>query len=1365
MPLPPIQLPRGQAWFIRRAQQRGYPFDPKGACFGIAHMGMQAILAEEVDTFDQRLRDIYDTPLAHSSSAIQRLQQIVKKKKGRITSIEKEKQINIGAFYEGTQLYCAPWLYPYLFEEPVKRGNQDAALSSPLTLSVKLKELGGISKINHFTGIYTVDELSAYFSGFAEAITNSAVPITQPISIVLHSNNHAVTVGYHPARKEWLFIDANQLPTQYMTDNNALAKKVLHAFVYSNHQVAAISTEIYAANHPDKNQTMKCLTAWQEQKFWKKIHDASSQEKCKLGNSKNESWLHRAILQKEVDINLIKTLLKAHADPNLAFNNIAPLSIAVTRNQTQLAQVFLENNGNPNLSQKGISLLVMAVVNNNIQMVEALLAAKADPNAALSSGTTPLMIAIVKGYDNIAKKLLITKLKTYIDRVVKESDVVNRSANYHLACELQKQLSHPGIRIKEIFGDKNIDKIRNEVQMTRNMYPDELNSILKEVNDCFKNASIETFKKRGLAFKKGFDLLVENSDLTPDSKERLTIAVDHVSKSYKATLDFNEASSHDSMKETLDDYLCKLAILFSKHAKIDIKKATKQIMLAECMAAWDQGREPIRTDSREGKDAIQQEEIPRRLLTKHQKEEFLGLMQGKKPKWFAAMEDWQQRYLLQHLKKAPIATLENIDDRLLTIPSSLRFIPGLANYSEHILKVTNTETGKILHESSRMRSSVVCAIDLSDNKLTAERQRITDDNIEQVLLNAINDIKEKLPKNLNAKVKEEILQRNAILEIPITIQTLLSPSVLQSFSVLLGSGGVSDAAMVENKNIAIDKFIKLFENPKSKASEEMFKHLGLSKEGLIDVAFEGEPVKIKPIIIATNHPVNKLRTMKGPFDIEESKRNQLFSDKLLTLATKPYIAKDSGLLVAAVSNYKALLSNQKVTHAHRHLFMSSLEEIITEQCSGVAYGSCKSGKDRKGMEVLHTDAVLTYFAKYKELPSYFDGEVKRKQFIDIFVHLFNSGHQQDMASQNAPGARGIKELKNILSKDIYAAIEKSLPKDGLKEANQIASLNKPKTKLITVKALVEKNIEFLNEQGLLPPEPINKAPFFQKPPIQVASIDNYHVSYKEVSPADYDQTLKNLLETKNKTKHHDQSVSVLTKEVPLDERNPGMIAIGEMGNGAIIVERTDHNQCARSELIKMPENLTLKNIWEQACNRLITENTVGSKLTVDQFNHLFESVSHTASAFGRNISKNDMTAVLHFGGVEHSHQIANKLFKYYNDRYQEVMYKKRKMGGDTFPSDELIGIAIKQVEGRIALDPNHPIVLKGSGHSLAYVEAVMLYCRAKGYAILNQSDYSIPDKLLSSARVERFLKLIEGQPNAFGYAHRQAPHVLNPSKH
>ncbi len=894
---------------------------------------------------------------------------------------------------------------------------------------------------------------------------------------------------------------------------------------------------------------------------------------------------------------------------------------------------------------------------------------------------------------------------------------------------------------------------------------DDLDRISNAIKKEKEKSPIEIFKKRGEAFKRGVDLLVEHSDLTPGVKEKLTIAVDHVSKSYNANLDFNEAPSHDSMKETLDDYLCKLAILFSKHGEIDIKRATKQIMLAECMAAWDQGRGPIITDSMEGKDAIQQEEIPRRLLTKHQKEEFLGLMQGKKPKWFSAMEDWQQRYILQHLKKPPTATLENIDDRLLTIPSSLRFIPGLANYSEHILKVTNTETGKILHESSRMRSSVVCAIDLSDNKLTAERQRITDDNIEQVLLNAINDIKEKLPKNLNAKVKEEILQRNAILEIPITIQTLLSPSVLQSFSVLLGSGGVSDAAMVENKNIAIDKFIKLFENPKSKASEEMFKHLGLSKEGLIDVAFEGEPVKIKPIIIATNHPVNKLRTMKGPFDIEESKRNQLFSDKLLTLATKPYIAKDSGLLVAAVSNYKALLSNQKVTHAHRHLFMSSLEEIITEQCSGVAYGSCKSGKDRKGMEVLHTDAVLTYFAKYKELPSYFDGEVKRKQFIDIFVHLFNSGHQQDMASQNAPGARGIKELKNILSKDIYAAIEKSLPKDGLKEANQIASLNKPKTKLITVKALVEKNIEFLNEQGLLPPEPINKAPFFQKPPIQVASIDNYHVSYKEVSPADYDQTLKNLLETKNKTKHHDQSVSVLTKEVPLDERNPGMIAIGEMGNGAIIVERTDHNQCARSELIKMPENLTLKNIWEQACNRLITENTVGSKLTVDQFNHLFESVSHTASAFGRNISKNDMTAVLHFGGVEHSHQIANKLFKYYNDRYQEVMYKKRKMGGDTFPSDELIGIAIKQVEGRIALDPNHPIVLKGSGHSLAYVEAVMLYCRAKGYAILNQSDYSIPDKLLSSARVERFLKLIEGQPNAFGYERRQVASMPNPLKH
>ena len=68
-----VSLPRGQAWFIERMQKLGYQADPWGVCFGVAHMGVQAILAEEVDIFDKRWASIYHVSLDDFSRIIEAL--------------------------------------------------------------------------------------------------------------------------------------------------------------------------------------------------------------------------------------------------------------------------------------------------------------------------------------------------------------------------------------------------------------------------------------------------------------------------------------------------------------------------------------------------------------------------------------------------------------------------------------------------------------------------------------------------------------------------------------------------------------------------------------------------------------------------------------------------------------------------------------------------------------------------------------------------------------------------------------------------------------------------------------------------------------------------------------------------------------------------------------------------------------------------------------------------------------------------------------------------------------------------------------------------------------------------------------------
>ena len=49
---------RGQDWLMLRMQSLGYKPNAEGVCFGVAHMAAIAILADDCDEFDERLRRI-----------------------------------------------------------------------------------------------------------------------------------------------------------------------------------------------------------------------------------------------------------------------------------------------------------------------------------------------------------------------------------------------------------------------------------------------------------------------------------------------------------------------------------------------------------------------------------------------------------------------------------------------------------------------------------------------------------------------------------------------------------------------------------------------------------------------------------------------------------------------------------------------------------------------------------------------------------------------------------------------------------------------------------------------------------------------------------------------------------------------------------------------------------------------------------------------------------------------------------------------------------------------------------------------------------------------------------------------------------
>jgi hypothetical protein len=131
--------------------------------------------------------------------------------------------------------------------------------------------------------------------------------------------------------------------------------------------------------------------------------------------------------------------------------------------------------------------------------------------------------------------------------------------------------------------------------------------------------------------------------------------------------------------------------------------------------------------------------------------------------------------------------------------------------------------------------------------------------------------------------------------------------------------------------------------------------------------------------------------------------------------------------IAATALQKAVERSSWVSD--RELYISALEELTTSLMGGISYGSCVSGKDRKGIESLYANAMQRYFDIYNEIPPMSwthssQEEAKRKIFVDIFTEMYVTRHQHENAGQNALGADGIKTPHLYLPNDILKAIEK-----------------------------------------------------------------------------------------------------------------------------------------------------------------------------------------------------------------------------------------------------------------------------------------------------------------------------------------------------
>lgn len=145
-------------------------------------------------------------------------------------------------------------------------------------------------------------------------------------------------------------------------------------------------------------------------------------------------------------------------------------------------------------------------------------------------------------------------------------------------------------------------------------------------------------------------------------------------------------------------------------------------------------------------------------------------------------------------------------------------------------------------------------------------------------------------------------------------------------------------------------------------------------------------------------------------------------NELLALGISIYFDENTIRLTHALSALLSIPSGQGVlTGDKRHKpQQKSTAEVLIVNC------------------LIAVDAAAIYYNQNKKFPLYHDNEFNRKAYLKIFQKLYESGHHQYVASENAPGAKGFIKSTSFFPGDLKLDASQVLLE------TQLARLNKPK---------------------------------------------------------------------------------------------------------------------------------------------------------------------------------------------------------------------------------------------------------------------------------------------------------------------------------
>lgn len=301
-----------QSWLIDKFKREGYEFYSAGYCYGVAHVGVQALLLEERDSDNnlveinnlqtrlERMHDTVSVSKNYSEIASQKrvlLLELAKDELNTFTSDEimqkglrdpKNKQLwlenqvklskneivdlEIPNFLDTVDLYQQAYKHKNIIRnQKINDNSLQSAHLLPILSSAKLDNQGGMFIADKFTGVYTKDDLTDLMQTIKELADTKNY--NSPIAIQMSANRHAITVGYDPRKREFLIIDANYKTIEkYKFANEVSASIRPHLYVKDENEKCLMKTNIFSTGMQASNLKQKIIDPLRASATWDKIH-------------------------------------------------------------------------------------------------------------------------------------------------------------------------------------------------------------------------------------------------------------------------------------------------------------------------------------------------------------------------------------------------------------------------------------------------------------------------------------------------------------------------------------------------------------------------------------------------------------------------------------------------------------------------------------------------------------------------------------------------------------------------------------------------------------------------------------------------------------------------------------------------------------------------------------------------------------------------------------------------------------------------------------------------------------------------------------------------------------------------------------